>query len=210
MKKQTTMILYFFTMMGLIYTPYVTALPASYTPILTTENDRNILPPDEIAEITRNPFIDDTTAEDLFKQQLGTIAATEQFIEIHQQKNDDHKKTLSPTEIFFNSLTTCTPGIFYERNIYADLTGPDMLVHNIIGIKGNTCEARLMTPNEKITECKFDIYAIDDINDAYMVEGLVEYDPQNTSQKSINADLSWSTIKVQHCIYSKYPNIKPE
>jgi len=197
---------------GLTTTPYVTPIAAPYTPILETENNRNILPPDEIQKITENKFIANNVSDEeaLFKKQLVAIAERQQLLGMTQQVNNGSAKVLSPTEIFFNSLSTCTAGLFYEKNNLSSIMGPVMLAHNVIGIQGNQCAANLMTQDGKFAACKFDIMSLDDISDQYMIEGLVDYKQNNTSQKSIRADLSWSAIKTQHCIYSEYPDIQME
>jgi hypothetical protein len=198
--KTKTIITYSLLAIGLWSSPYLMALTTRYSTLLTTENGQNILPPNESGgNNTHNSVAND---EVIFRQQLEAMSQHQTLVNMAQQKNS--KKEPEPTTIFFNSLLTCSSGTYYEKNNLSEFLGPTMLAHNIIGIKGSACIVKLLTPNGKFATCEFGIDALQDIDDEYMIEGLSGYNEKNTSQKSIMAELSWSAIKIKHCVYSNH------
>lgn len=112
---------------------------------------------------------------------------------------------LDPTLAFFSAMSTCTPGSYTEKNIISTEVGPAMLNQTIVGFNedGSVCNAILVTPDNRHLTCAFPKDSLNIFNDQHFLQGMLAGTTDSPSQDSINADMTWSQMKEDHCSFSE-------
>lgn len=126
-----------------------------------------------------------------------SMAQTMQTSDVEQESN----MNVDPTLAFFASLSTCTPGVYTEKNILTSEVGQSLLKQQIIGLSDDnlSCNAILMTPDNRTLVCVFPMYKLVQVNDQHFLEGVLDANTDSPTQKSINADMLWSQLKADSC-----------
>ncbi len=161
------------------------AAPDSMVPGHFTENNRNIMPKNEL------------------ENNIGANNSNNAPMVLKGVKIAKEGEKVHPTEEFFNALISCTAGNYYEENRMADILGNMFLSHTIFGKDQNQCYAELQAPNSHVWHCSFSFEQLNEIDDQYMVEGLIEYNIKSPSPKSMRSEIDWGQIKARSCILDK-------
>lgn len=112
---------------------------------------------------------------------------------------------IDPTLAFFTALSTCTPGIYSEKNILTTEVGQPMLTQQIIGLSDDklTCNATLTTPDNRTMTCSFPMDQLPEFSDQHFLRGMLADTTDNPGQDSLNADMRWSQMKANSCSFGE-------
>lgn len=105
---------------------------------------------------------------------------------------------VDPTLVFFTSLSTCTPGDYFEQNDLTDQVGQAYLSQKILGLEDDLCNVILTTPDNRSMACAFPMQKMSTFTDQHFLQGIIQ-DLNNPDQDGVNAEEFWSGMKTTYC-----------